>query len=69
MKDSPPNLESVEQAIKKLVPGLRDFRVEQNGHGVILIGRCRTYYIKQLAQHRVMELGHAITDNRIVVEN
>ena len=34
---------------------LRDFRLVFEEHGVILQGRARTYYAKQLAQHAVME--------------
>ncbi len=33
---------------------LRDFRLKRKGAGVVLSGRVRTYYAKQLAQHAVM---------------
>jgi hypothetical protein len=33
---------------------LRDFRLKRKGAGVVLAGRVRTYYAKQLAQHAVM---------------
>jgi hypothetical protein len=33
---------------------LRDFRLKRKGVGVVLSGRVRTYYAKQLAQHAVM---------------
>ncbi len=33
---------------------LRDLRLERRGEGVVLTGRARSYYAKQLAQHAVM---------------
>ena len=33
---------------------LREFRLKRKGEGVVLTGRARTYYAKQLAQHAVM---------------
>ena len=34
--------------------GVRDLRVEVSRHGIILTGRCDTYYTKQKAQHAAM---------------
>jgi hypothetical protein len=33
---------------------LQDFRLELRDRGIVLRGRARTYYAKQLAQHAVM---------------
>lgn len=47
---------------------LRDFRVKRRGEGVVLKGRVRTYYAKQLAQHAVMRMtALPILGNEIVV--
>ncbi len=48
--------------------GVRDLRVESRDHEVILTGRCRTYYTKQIAQHVAMEaaVGWSLV-NRIEV--
>jgi hypothetical protein len=37
---------------------VRDFRLLVVARGLILRGRARTYYAKQLAQHAVMEATH-----------
>ncbi len=34
---------------------LVDFHVETTGTGLVLRGRARTYYVKQLAQHAILE--------------
>jgi hypothetical protein len=34
---------------------IHDFWLMVRGHGLVLQGRARTYYAKQLAQHAVME--------------
>jgi hypothetical protein len=34
---------------------VRDFRMTVQDGGLVLYGRTRTYYAKQLAQHQVME--------------
>lgn len=39
----------------RLVGRVREFRLEVQARGLILRGRARTYYAKQLAQHAVME--------------
>jgi len=45
----------VENRIRHQLSGrLREFRLELRGAGVVLRGRARTYYAKQLAQHAVM---------------
>ena len=47
---------------------LRDLRVTIQSDGLILQGRVRTYYGKQLAQHVAMEeSGQAIAANEIEV--
>ncbi len=49
----------VEEYVRRRVWGqIVDLRVEPAGRGVRLRGRARTYYLKQLAQHAVLELGH-----------
>jgi hypothetical protein len=47
---------------------VRELRVELADEQVVLSGRARTYYAKQLAQHGAMDAidGHTIV-NRIVV--
>jgi hypothetical protein len=39
----------------RLCGQVRDLRLSLQDHGVVLQGRARTYYAKQLAQHAVME--------------
>ena len=36
---------------------VRELRVEVRGDGIMLKGRCGTYYCKQLAQHAAMSLS------------
>lgn len=43
---------------RRLSRRVHDFRLTIRKHGLILQGRTRTYYAKQLAQHAVM----AVTD-------
>ncbi len=45
--------------------GVRGLCVEINGDGVLLRGRCRTYYCKQLAQHAAMAVpgGSRLTNS------
>ncbi len=46
---------SIERAIRReTAGGVRDLRVEINSNSVLLTGRCRTYYCKQLAQTAAM---------------
>jgi hypothetical protein len=47
---------------------LRDFEVVVTADGLVLTGRSRTYYAKQIAQHLVMNVsGLPILANRIEV--
>lgn len=51
-----------------LIGRLHDFRLRRQGHGLVLHGRTRTYYGKQLAQHAVMRSTDLpILENRIEV--
>ncbi len=46
---------SIERAVwRETCGGIHDLRVEVDGDGVRLTGRCRTYYTKQKAQHAAM---------------
>lgn len=46
---------SIERAVTRETSGrVHNLHVEVNGHGVLLRGRCPTYYLKQLAQHAAM---------------
>jgi len=48
-------IERIGNRIRQQLSGrLRDFRLEVLDAGLILGGRARTYYAKQLAQHAVM---------------
>ena len=48
-------IERIGNRIRHQLSGrLRDFRLEVLDAGLILRGRARTYYAKQLAQHAVM---------------
>jgi hypothetical protein len=44
------------QVQRELSGRLRDFRLKDQGEGVVLSGRVGTYYAKQLAQHAVMRV-------------
>lgn len=47
---------------------VRDFRLERGEQGLILRGRARTFYAKQMAQHWVMKLAPvSIQSNQIDV--
>jgi len=49
---------SIERAVsRKTVGGVRDLRVEISDDGVLLEGRCNTYYCKQLAQTAAMAVS------------
>jgi len=43
------------RVLYRLTGRIRDFQVVVTESGLILRGRCRTYYAKQLVQHAVME--------------
>jgi hypothetical protein len=48
---------SIEQAVQRETGrGVADLAVEVSSQGVMLRGRCTTYYTKQLAQHAAMSL-------------
>jgi hypothetical protein len=52
----------------RLAGRVRDFRVLIRDRGLVLRGRAPTYYVKQLAQHAVMErVGLPILANEIEV--
>ena len=47
----------IERAVQQQTCGrIRDLRVEVSREGVLLSGRCPTYYCKQLAQTAAMEM-------------
>jgi hypothetical protein len=51
------DLDRLEAQIQHELSGrLRDFRLKRKDAGVVLTGRARTYYAKQLAQHAVMRV-------------
>ena len=60
---------SIEKAVQyETGRGVADLFVEVNSQGILLKGRCNTYYTKQLAQHAAMSMpgGDRLT-NRIEV--
>jgi hypothetical protein len=49
---------------------IKDLRVWFEPHGLVIAGRTRCYYDKQLAQHAVREIfGRHVADNRITVDS
>ncbi|OHB72442.1 MAG: hypothetical protein A2V70_14470 [Planctomycetes bacterium RBG_13_63_9] len=57
---------SIERAVQRETGrGVRNLTVEVNRHGVLLKGRCATYYCKQLAQHAAMGMpgGQRLTNS------
>jgi hypothetical protein len=53
---------------RRLSGRVRDFQLEIGERGLILRGQAYTYYVKQLAQHLVMQAtGMAIQANHIEV--
>lgn len=60
---------SIERAVQcETGRGVADLTVEVGPHGVLLKGRCDTYYTKQLAQHAAMRMpGGNRLINSIVV--
>ncbi len=57
---------SIERAVQQETGhGVRNLSVEVNSDGVLLKGRCTTYYCKQLAQHAAMALpgGDRVTNS------
>jgi hypothetical protein len=59
----------LEAHVRLLLKGrARDLQVVFAGRGLILRGGARTYYVKQLAQHAIMEATHLpIVSNEIEV--
>jgi osmotically-inducible protein OsmY len=59
----------IERAVwQETLGGVRDLRVEVSREGVLLSGRCETYYTKQKAQHAAMGVpGGGQLTNHIVV--
>jgi hypothetical protein len=56
---------SIERAVQyETGRGVSDLAVEVNSRGILLKGRCHTYYTKQLAQHAAMSMpgGDRITN-------
>ena len=48
---------SIEQAVQRETGrGVDDLTVEVSPQGILLKGRCTTYYTKQLAQHAAMSV-------------
>ena len=46
---------AIERAVQRETSrGVRNLRVEVLRHGIVLTGRCSSYYIKQKAQHAAM---------------
>jgi hypothetical protein len=60
---------SIEKAVQQETNGgVRDLAVEMDGEGIVLTGRCSTFYCKQLAQHAAMAIpGGDRLVNRIEV--
>lgn len=60
---------SIERAVQRETRGgVRNLSVVVSRNGVLLRGRCPTYYLKQLAQHAAMTLpGGARLTNQIEV--
>jgi osmotically-inducible protein OsmY len=60
---------SIERAVWRETGGrVRNLRVEVNEDGILLTGRCSTYYAKQQAQHAAMQVpGGGELTNRIEV--
>jgi osmotically-inducible protein OsmY len=51
---------SIESAVDRETDhGVHDLAVEVGRNGVLLMGRCASYYCKQLAQHAAMALSGA----------
>ncbi len=49
---------SIERAVsRETCGGVRNLRVEVSGQGIMLTGRCNSYYTKQKAQHAAMGLS------------
>jgi hypothetical protein len=66
----PTGLEAIAIRVQRQLCGrVRELQLSPWGHGVVLYGRSRTYYGKQLAQHAVAcATTLPIVSNEIVVE-
>jgi hypothetical protein len=60
----------LERMIRRRTHGrVRDLKVEVGPEHIVLFGRSRSFYGKQLAQHAVIELvGHEPLKNKIAVD-
>lgn len=59
---------SIERAVRRRTAGgVRNLRVEVGRGGIVLEGRCDTFYCKQLAQHAAMNLSGNPLSNEIKV--
>jgi hypothetical protein len=67
---SPLSLSELEKAVLlRLGARVRDFRLAIENGKLVLRGRARTYYVKQLVQHAVMETSKLLIQaNHIEVE-
>ena len=57
---------SIEHAVQhETNGGVQDLVVEMDGAGVVLTGRCGSFYCKQLAQHAAMAIpgGNQLTNS------
>jgi hypothetical protein len=64
-----PELERLHAHVQGRLGGqVRNLRLFLRGNGLVLQGRARTYYVKQLAQHMVMQAAeYPIQANEIEV--
>jgi hypothetical protein len=62
-------VERIKAGVRRRIGGwVRDFQVQIQDQGLVLRGRTRTYYAKQLVQHTAMEVGGLpILANRVEV--
>ncbi len=59
---------SIERAVRRETSGgVRHLHVEVKRDGIVLEGRCDTYYCKQLAQHAAMTVSRDPLTNAIRV--
>ncbi len=59
---------SIARAVRRETSGgVRNLRVEVGRGGIVLEGRCDTFYCKQLAQHAAMHLSGDTLTNEIRV--
>ncbi|MBN2295948.1 MAG: hypothetical protein JXM70_26185 [Pirellulales bacterium] len=59
---------SIESAVRrKTAGGVRNLHVKVNRSGIVLEGRCDTFYCKQLAQHAAMNVSANPLSNEIKV--